>query len=74
MCIRDRYKKADPFCGGEAVEAGTPCDYTFCPGETVVVRDESKDDTKCGKPKNLLRSFKFSGNCPDPPRHEHDKG
>ena len=46
------------------MEAGTPCDYTFCPGSTVIVRDESKDDTKCGKPKNLLRSFKISGNCP----------
>ena len=42
--------------------------------DPVIVEDPGKNNTKCGKPKNLLRSFKFSGNCPDPPRHEHDKG
>jgi len=58
------YKKAPYFCGGqavsqEAVEAGSECEWTFCPALTMKL-DESKEDMKCGDVGDLLRSFKFS--------------
>ena len=29
------YRKADPFCGGEAVDADSECEWTFCHGSPV---------------------------------------
>jgi hypothetical protein len=45
------------------VDAESECDWTFCPGSPVIIDDPDKDNTKCGKPGNQLRSFKFSGDC-----------